>query len=164
MEGTPQQPSVPPNWYPDPDGEGLRYWDGTAWTTHTAPAVAPAEPAAESQAPTQPAASQAPATQPAAAHAPPTSRGQQAPPTSRGQQAPPTSSGKPAVSATAAGDRSGRPTTLEWVLSIGLPIVPLIGLIWGLYLRNQGDAKQNPGNVAILLSLAVVLIAVLTLR
>ncbi len=155
MEGTPQQPSVPPNWYPDPDGEGLRYWEGTAWTTHTAPAVAPAEPAAESQAPTQPAASQAPATQPAAA---------QAPPTSRGQQAPPTSSGKPAVSATAAGDRSGRPTTLEWVLSIGLPILPLIGLIWGLYLRNQGDAKQNPGNVAILLSLAVVLIAVLTLR
>ncbi len=146
MEGTPQQPSVPPNWYPDPDGEGLRYWDGTAWTTHTAPAVAPAEPAAESQAPTQPAASQAPATQTAAAQAPPSSRGQ------------------PAVSATAAGDRSGRPTTLEWVLSIGLPILPLIGLIWGLYLRNQGDAKQNPGNVAILLSLAVVLIAVLTLR
>ena len=146
MEGTPQQPSVPPNWYPDPDGEGLRYWDGTAWTTHTAPAVAPAEPAAESQAPTQAAASQAPATQTAAAQAPPSSRGQ------------------PAVSATAAGDRSGRPTTLEWVLSIGLPILPLIGLIWGLYLRNQGDAKQNPGNVAILLSLAVVLIAVLTLR
>ncbi len=155
MEGTPQQPSVPPNWYPDPDGEGLRYWDGTAWTTHTAPAVAPAEPAAESQAPTQPAASQAPATQPAAA---------QAPPTSRGQQAPPTSSGKPAVSATAAGDRSGQPTTLEWVLSIGLPIVPLIGLIWGLYLRYRGGAKKNAGNVAILLSLAVVLIAVLTLR
>lgn len=157
MEGTPQQPSVPPNWYPDPNGEGLRYWDGTAWTTHTAPAVAPAEPAAESQTPTQPAASQAPAAQPAAA---------QAPPTSRGQQAPPTSPGKPAVSATAtaAGDRSGQPTTLEWVLSIGLPIVPLIGLIWGLYLRNQGDAKKNPGNVAILLSLAVVLIAVLTLR
>ncbi len=155
MEGTPQQPSVPPNWYPDPDGEGLRYWDGTAWTTHTAPAVAPAEPAAESQAPTQPAASQAPATQPAVAQASPTSRGQQAPPTSRGQ---------PAVSATAARDRSGQPTTLEWVLSIGLPILPLIGLIWGLYLRNQGDAKQNPGNVAILLSLAVVLIAVLTLR
>lgn len=146
MEGTPQQPSVPPNWYPDPSGEGLRYWDGTAWTTHTAPAVAPAEPAAESQAPTQAAASQAPATQTAAAQAPPSSRGQ------------------PAVSATAAGDRSGRPTTLEWVLSIGLPILPLIGLIWGLYLRNQGDAKQNPGNVAILLSLAVVLIAVLTLR
>ena len=155
MEGTPQQPSVPPNWYPDPNGEGLRYWDGTAWTTHTAPAVAPAEPAAESQAPTQPAASQAPATQPAVAQASPTSRGQQAPPTSRGQ---------PAVSATAARDRSGQPTTLEWVLSIGLPILPLIGLIWGLYLRNQGDAKQNPGNVAILLSLAVVLIAVLTLR
>ncbi len=146
MEGTPQQPSVPPNWYPDPDGEGLRYWDGTAWTTHTAPAVAPAEPAAESQAPTQAAASQAPATQPAAAQAPPNSRGQ------------------PAVSATAAGDRSGKPTTLEWVLSIGLPIVPLIGLIWGLYLRYRGGAKKNAGNVAILLSLAVVLIAVLTLR
>ena len=21
-------------WFPDPDGEGLRWWDGTAWTDH----------------------------------------------------------------------------------------------------------------------------------
>ncbi|NMD55228.1 DUF2510 domain-containing protein [Tsukamurella conjunctivitidis] len=34
----PPPPSVPANWYPDPDnGELLRYWDGAAWTAHTAP-------------------------------------------------------------------------------------------------------------------------------
>ncbi len=27
----------PPGWYPDPSGAGQRYWDGTAWTEHTAP-------------------------------------------------------------------------------------------------------------------------------
>lgn len=24
----------PSGWYPDSDGEGLRWWDGTAWTSH----------------------------------------------------------------------------------------------------------------------------------
>lgn len=34
--------SPPANWYPDPDRPDLqRYWDGTAWTEHTAPAVRP---------------------------------------------------------------------------------------------------------------------------
>ena len=26
--------STPPGWYPDPDGHGLRYFDGTEWTEH----------------------------------------------------------------------------------------------------------------------------------
>lgn len=30
-------PQVPPGWYPDPNAPGSRYWDGTAWTEHTAP-------------------------------------------------------------------------------------------------------------------------------
>lgn len=31
-----------PGWYDDPDAAGhLRYWDGTQWTTHTAPNRAP---------------------------------------------------------------------------------------------------------------------------
>jgi uncharacterized RDD family membrane protein YckC len=41
---------TPAGWYPDPAPEaaaspGLRYWDGTAWTAHTAPGVAGAKPA-----------------------------------------------------------------------------------------------------------------------
>ena len=37
-------PNVPPaNWYPDPENPGQqRYWDGTQWTDHRAPAAAPA--------------------------------------------------------------------------------------------------------------------------
>jgi hypothetical protein len=32
-------PPTPAGWYPDPDGTGgQRYWDGTAWTEHQAPA------------------------------------------------------------------------------------------------------------------------------
>lgn len=39
-------PPTPADWYPDPDdAAGLRYWDGTAWTEHRAPAVtAPSQP------------------------------------------------------------------------------------------------------------------------
>jgi hypothetical protein len=34
----PVQASAPPGWYDDPWRQTrLRYWDGTAWTGHTAP-------------------------------------------------------------------------------------------------------------------------------
>ncbi|MDP9168304.1 MAG: DUF2510 domain-containing protein, partial [Actinomycetota bacterium] len=37
-------PPTPADWYPDPENSaGLRYWDGTAWTEHRAPAPAPRE-------------------------------------------------------------------------------------------------------------------------
>jgi hypothetical protein len=29
--------TTPAGWYPAPDGNGQRYWDGAAWTDHTAP-------------------------------------------------------------------------------------------------------------------------------
>jgi uncharacterized RDD family membrane protein YckC len=29
--------AAPPGWYPDPSGGGQRYFDGAAWTQHTAP-------------------------------------------------------------------------------------------------------------------------------
>jgi hypothetical protein len=29
--------SPAPGWYPDPNGQGQRYWDGNAWSDHTAP-------------------------------------------------------------------------------------------------------------------------------
>jgi hypothetical protein len=36
---------VPAGWYPDPaGGASQRYWDGAAWTAHTAPAVGPPQP------------------------------------------------------------------------------------------------------------------------
>ena len=36
----PPPPSVPAGWYPDADRSGIqRYWNGTAWTEHTAPLV-----------------------------------------------------------------------------------------------------------------------------
>lgn len=34
----PNQPSVPPGWYPDGQG-GQRWWDGSGWTEHTQPAA-----------------------------------------------------------------------------------------------------------------------------
>ncbi len=34
----PVAPPVPPGWYPDPQGApAQRWWDGTAWSAHTAP-------------------------------------------------------------------------------------------------------------------------------
>lgn len=30
-------PPVPAGWYSDPEGAGLRYWDGAAWTENSAP-------------------------------------------------------------------------------------------------------------------------------
>lgn len=35
---------VPAGWYPDSVNGCLRYWDGTVWTEHTAPLVAPPPP------------------------------------------------------------------------------------------------------------------------
>jgi hypothetical protein len=38
-------PSPPAGWYPDPKlPSQLRYWDGTTWTAHTAPAAMPPPP------------------------------------------------------------------------------------------------------------------------
>ena len=36
--------AAPPGWHPDPSNPGgaLRWWDGTAWTTHTHPVAASA--------------------------------------------------------------------------------------------------------------------------
>jgi len=46
-------PPTPADWYPDPENPGgLRYWDGSSWTEHRAPAPAPgaAQPPADEQA------------------------------------------------------------------------------------------------------------------
>lgn len=43
----PTTPAVPAGWHPHPQNPGLlRYWDGQAWTDHTAPTHQPAGPAA----------------------------------------------------------------------------------------------------------------------
>jgi Protein of unknown function (DUF2510) len=48
VEGRPPPTSQTPapGWYPNPQGEGLRWWDGSRWTEHVhSPESAPAEPA-----------------------------------------------------------------------------------------------------------------------
>ncbi|KQO98681.1 DUF2510 domain-containing protein [Leifsonia sp. Leaf264] len=51
------QPTPPAGWYDDPSDQTIqRYWDGAAWTTHTAPKTAPAPPAATQVIPAAPAA------------------------------------------------------------------------------------------------------------
>lgn len=46
---------TPAGWHPDPqDPTQQRYWDGAAWTSHTAPAVVPAPPAEAAGAPEVP--------------------------------------------------------------------------------------------------------------
>lgn len=39
----PVGPHPPAGWYPDPGGDGARWWDGYAWTGHVAPVPAEAE-------------------------------------------------------------------------------------------------------------------------
>jgi hypothetical protein len=41
------QPFVAAGWYPDPQGRGQRFWDGTAWTDQLAPYSPPAAAARE---------------------------------------------------------------------------------------------------------------------
>lgn len=41
-------PPTPADWYPDPENAGyLRYWDGSSWTEHRAPAPGAAQPPAD---------------------------------------------------------------------------------------------------------------------
>lgn len=47
--GTPW-PHPPAGWYPDPGGAGARWWDGYAWTEHTAPVPSGAQPAGQTPA------------------------------------------------------------------------------------------------------------------
>ena len=71
-ESTQQAPV--PGWYQDPQGQGLRWWDGSGWTTHVQQSPPPAaEPVATAVPPAQPevAAAQTPPAQAQAAAAPP---------------------------------------------------------------------------------------------
>lgn len=47
---TPYGSPPPPGWYPDPGGQGQRYWDGRQWTQHLGPGAPPVQPSAEEKA------------------------------------------------------------------------------------------------------------------
>jgi hypothetical protein len=68
-----------------------------------------------------------------------------------------------AVSGVAAVTGERGPSRGEWALSVLLPLLPLAGLIWGVYLTRRGDGSETAGNVAIVLSLVVILLAALVL-
>lgn len=119
LSQAPQQGPTPPDWYGDPLGSGLRYWDGSAWTEH----VAPAAPAAEA----------APGQEPAA---------------------------EPGPDVEDAGDGA---SPLEWVLSVVFALLPLVGLIWGVYLMRRGDGSEPAGILAVGLSVLVLVVGALLL-
>lgn len=176
MEGTPQQPhspqAVPAGWYPDPAGQGLRYWDGSGWTTHTAPgaggrqgeaaaggggqaAAASAGQAAAGGQQGAPAAGQQGAT-PVPGQGP----GTAAAPASTADSPAPASSGHDAPDA----DESEGASRQEWIRSGLIGLIPLAGLVWGVYLVRKEDGREGPGNLAVILSLTVILILILLFR
>jgi hypothetical protein len=48
VEGRPPSRTPDPGWYADPGGQGLRWWDGTAWTEHVRADDSTADPTAAS--------------------------------------------------------------------------------------------------------------------
>jgi hypothetical protein len=168
MEGGEQPRPVPAGWYPDPGGAGLRWWDGDGWTEH----IAAAQPAAPAEAGQHPAAAApAAAAEPIGGDAGAGQTGAAEPASTGLRAGKESSSGQPAAGAGAPAAVSGvaavsgerGPSRGEWALSVLLPALPLAGLIWGVYLTRRGDGSETAGNVAIVLSLVVILIAVLVL-
>ncbi len=70
MTETATQTAPVPGWYQDPQGQGLRWWDGTGWTTHVQQSAPPAQPAAAAAPQVQPVQA-APAATPPATGGPP---------------------------------------------------------------------------------------------
>jgi hypothetical protein len=162
---------TPAGWYSDPTGDGLRYWDGAAWTEHTHAAPTPAaatQPAGEQGAgaatgtgvgaqrsSAEVAASGSPAQQPQSGGGPPPGQASAA--------APRAGAAGPAATTSPAAAKRG-PSNGEWALSVLLAVIPVLGLIWGVYLIRAKDGREAAGNVAIVLSLAVILLIILAVQ
>src|ERR1035437_5769593 len=120
---------APAGWYPQPDGT-QRYWDGSAWTEHTAPGAAlatpPAPPAAPVVAvpPAPPVATEPPA--PPAPPAPPVEAAPPAPPALAAPPAPPSQQVAYAAIPSAAAVVKPRKRVWPWVLGIGGGILVVV--------------------------------------
>ncbi len=67
--------TTPAGWYPEPDGQQQRYWDGERWTEHVAPLAAPAGDATQASPGAGDATGAAPAVDPAVQGAAPSGGG-----------------------------------------------------------------------------------------
>jgi len=149
---------APAGWYPLPDGT-QRYWDGSAWTEHTAPGTGVATPPATAEPPViaeppvvaEPEVIAAPpmAAEPEVIAAPPMAAAPpapQGPPTLAAPPAPPAQQAAYAAMPSAAPVVKPRKRVWPWVLGIGggLLVVIIVLVVWGI--STFVGAVKGPGD------------------
>lgn len=119
-------------WYVDPSGSGKRYWDGAAWTNHVEALAPPPPPAPTPPPPPPPGPPMSPAPALATATAPAMARIYTAPPS------------QPEGPVARTGD---------WIGGVLLALImPLVGLIAGIYYVAKGGPRGRCGWMCVALS------------
>jgi hypothetical protein len=129
-------PSTPAGWYPDPDGSGgQRYWDGSAWTEHRAPASPePAAPADDHVGSHR------------AAEPEPASEAEQEP-TSEPEPTPPPTYGELGVSPTA--DSGRRKLIIGFVAACAALLALLVAVVvYGVFINKADDIQASPASTS----------------